>query len=576
MVRCLCTSLSPELDGLTEHCISSESDVVARESQLALENKINALIEGNTETQRRIERVEELLNQLIDSGANSFVRGCLSTASKAQNMAENDSLTIRRSVDLQAEPSLCLPSPCIRTAEDVLSIAGESSSTTDGASYTRLASMPSVILQGTANSSSGSSNDASLRLEFEATLETTGVYRRVNRPFDSFSILSADDRSVARTVMTSYTLADDASILSAFPIMNRKDLQYPEFYPNETTGDRKQSQGLLSVVAARGVSTSATGNSALAGISLKNFRFPPNCGERVMGRWNESVHRIWRPSEFRFEVKFSVPIIFMTYPNNKKGPIAGEQVYCLDGSEASLENTWTELQGQGRNPMYTKNAALDNARASWVTLLSALQTMQRRSHEWEVSFCGGEPCTLDNPPVLRRVKQQYTLVAALQRKRTSWDAIPPGIRRPYATTTMCHVVEMLAVSGVHWLEFDRKNDRYLAEGNGYIVRGDRVSDLGIMFEFQIYKKNRFEENSIVPVREVKEFCFGFVPTIYRYPSCVDSRRWSFPDALLEDLCVVRLSSKAEIAQTLVMIGCCNQTFPSTRQGEHCPALSRPN
>ena len=159
--------------------------------------------------------------------------------------------------------------------------------------------------------------------------------------------------------------------------------------------------------------------------------------------------------------------------------------------------------------------------------------------------------------VLRRVEASYTLTAAVQRKKRSWDTMPAGVRRPYATTTMCHMVEMAAILGVYWSEFDRTHDRYRAEGNGFIITGEKVPDLGIMFSFQVYGKNRFEENRIIPIDEVKELCFGFVPTLYRETS--DNRRLAYPNDEPRDLSALQLSSRPEIAETLVLIGCNTNT-----------------
>jgi hypothetical protein len=115
------------------------------------------------------------------------------------------------------------------------------------------------------------------------------------------------------------------------------------------------------------------------------------------------------------------------------------------------------------------------------------------------------------------------------------------------------MVEMLALLGVYWLEFDRTHDRYRGEGNGYVITGEKVSDLGVMFTFQVYGKSRFADNRVIPVDEVKELCFGFVPTLYRATS--DARRLKFPNDEPRDLSVLQLASRDEFAETLVLIGC---------------------
>ena len=299
-----------------------------------------------------------------------------------------------------------------------------------------------------------------------------------------------------------------------------------------------------------------------------------NCNEKVMGKWHCSTKRVLRPTEFRFEVQFDAPVIFLCPPTNINGPIKGQTIYFLDGSEQSLRDSWTDVQKDRRAEEQSRTDderihTADNEKASWVTLLSALQRMEHDSRAWQsgVYEKPPQPPKLDSGSVLtpediagilKRVEGQYTLTAAVQRKRRSWDTMPAGVKRPYATSTMCHMVEMLAILGIYWVEFDRTHDRYRAEGNGYMMTGEKVQDLGVMFTFQVSGQNRFKENRVIPVDEVKELCFGFVPTLYRKTS--DSRRLAAsPNDEPMDLITLKLSSRADIAETLVLIGCNTNT-----------------
>jgi hypothetical protein len=298
-----------------------------------------------------------------------------------------------------------------------------------------------------------------------------------------------------------------------------------------------------------------------------------NLNAKVMGKWHQSKKRILRPTEFRFEVQYDAPVIFLCPPTNRNGPVQNDPIRFLRGTDASLRDTWSELQVDKREEEQRKTDkerihTADNERASWVTLLSALQRMENESRKWQRDMYDKphRPPKRDSDPaldskeiedLLERVELQYTLTAAVQRKRRTWDTMPTGVKRPYATTTMCHLVEMLAVLGIYWIEFDRTHDRYRAEGNGYMVTGEKISDLGIMFTFQVYGKNRFMENRVIPIDEVKELCFGFVPTLYRETS--DNRRLVFPNDEPRDLSALQLSSRAEIAETLVLIGCNTNT-----------------
>ncbi|GJC79944.1 hypothetical protein ColLi_02782 [Colletotrichum liriopes] len=305
-----------------------------------------------------------------------------------------------------------------------------------------------------------------------------------------------------------------------------------------------------------------------------------SCGSKVIGKWSESKKRILKFTEFRFEVQFETPVIFLCPPTNDKGPVKGQPIIFIDGSEASLQNSRSELPDQDAKNKNVSAKELvkqsvhtaDNERASWVTLLSALQKMETESREWQKEQYKEK--VFKSPPkahkgafqvekqedieaVLREVSQKYTLTIAIQKKLRSWDTMPTNVKKPYATTTWCHVVEMLAMLGVYWIEFNRTSDRYRAEGNGYTVTGEKVSDLGIMFTFQVYGRSRFQGNRVIPVDETKEFCFGFVPTIYRSTS--DSRRLQFPNDEPRDLSTLNFASNHEIAETLVLIGCNTNT-----------------
>ncbi|OLN95212.1 hypothetical protein CCHL11_10298 [Colletotrichum chlorophyti] len=300
-----------------------------------------------------------------------------------------------------------------------------------------------------------------------------------------------------------------------------------------------------------------------------------SCGSKVMGKWSESKKRILKFTEFRFEVQFETPVIFLCPPSNKKGPVKGQPIIFIDGTETSLKDSWTDLQDPNDNvsdKQIAKQAVhtADNERASWVALLSALQKMEFESRKWQRKQYD-DKIEKQGPPkgsvtlvettevdrVITDVSNKYTLTVAIQKKRRSWDTMPSNVKKPYATTTWCHMVEMLAMLGVYWIEFDRTNDRYRGEGNGYTVTGEKVSDLGIMFTFLVYGSSRFEGNRVIPVDETKELCFGFVPTIYRANS--DNRRLKFPNDEPRDLSTLNFASNREVAETLVLIGCNKNT-----------------
>lgn len=283
-----------------------------------------------------------------------------------------------------------------------------------------------------------------------------------------------------------------------------------------------------------------------------------NCGESVMGNWHKSKKRIFRPTELRFEVQFETPVIFVSFPANENGPVRDAPMYYIDGTETSFTDTraltpkeekdWTTGMRSAR--VHTA----DNERATWVTLLSELQAMEDQSKKWQQERYGKSPPGANTKQASFK---DHSLAVAVQAKTRSWDTMPSSVRKPFATTTVCHMLEIAAMMGIYWKEFDRSKDRYRAEGNGYMLTGTHVPDLGTMFTFQICGKRRFEENRVIPVDEVKEMCCGFVPTIFRKNK--DMSRLDFPNEDPLDMSVLHMGSDDDIAETLVLMGCNTNT-----------------
>lgn len=300
-----------------------------------------------------------------------------------------------------------------------------------------------------------------------------------------------------------------------------------------------------------------------------------NCGESVMGKWAENTNRLFRLKELRFEVQFEAPVIFVSPPTNKNGPVKNVAIHYVDGSEDSLKAT-RSLPAKEEEALRRENKVhtADNERATWVTLLSALHFMERASWEWrqehypstvagpepkvtatstatstdEPKSAGTSPSPSPNPHLV-----DHTLAIAVQVKQRSWDSMPAVVKKPYATTTICHMLEIAAMLGIYWKEFDRSKDRYRAEGNGYLLTGTQITDLGLMFTFQVSGGSRFQENRVIPVDEVKELCCGMVSTFFRADQ--DTRRLGVLNEDPRDLGILHLGSMNELAETMVLIDC---------------------
>lgn len=293
-----------------------------------------------------------------------------------------------------------------------------------------------------------------------------------------------------------------------------------------------------------------------------------NCGESVMGKWHESKQRKFRPAELRFEVLFETPVFFVCPRSNDKGPIPDTPIHFVDGTPKSLDETRALLAKEEAATLRQKVVGkaihtADNERASWVTMLSHLQTMEKESYEWQQTHSKtGSP---HSQPLAG--SEQHTLVVALQAKRRSWDTMPSGVKKPYATTTMCHLLEIAAMMGIYWKEFDRSRERYRAEGNGYLLSGVHVPELGPTFTLYLTGQSRFEENRVIPVDEVKELCCGYVSTLFHESNIKNRRRIEFPNGEANDLQFLQLGSIDEIAETMVSIECNTDTAKYFRSAD---------
>ncbi|KAF9878815.1 modin [Colletotrichum karsti] len=299
-----------------------------------------------------------------------------------------------------------------------------------------------------------------------------------------------------------------------------------------------------------------------------------SCTPNIMGDWAQFTHRIFKWYEFRFEVEFETPVIFVAPPTNKKGPL-GEHptktITYMVGTPESYKDTYTWDQdqfnqidknlraGDTRQAIHTA----DNERANWLGLLMAIQRMEKESRTWQYNeYFGHTPNWEEHEPCHPPSKStKHTLTVGVQRKKRSWDSMPDNMKKPYATTTISHLVEMAAMLGIYWKEFNRNEDRYRAQGNGFMIDGYDVDDLGVVFTFQKTGPTWFHENRVIPKNEVKELCFGYCPTIFRQK---EDDNFKYADEP-KDNGTLQLGSMSAIAETLVVLGCNTNTVKYFRK-----------
>ncbi|KAH8880991.1 hypothetical protein GQ53DRAFT_889219 [Thozetella sp. PMI_491] len=315
-----------------------------------------------------------------------------------------------------------------------------------------------------------------------------------------------------------------------------------------------------------------------------------SCSRDIIGGWAQWRHRRLRWSEFRFEVQFSVPIIFVARPENKLAPLdiaEGGAILHVDGTDDSLDNT--HIPKEMFEPKQANDSSkhnhlrglhtAKNEEATWLALLAAIQRMERESYSWqdqqlkEPRNTPGISTSVSKLDSANQSKATHarSLVVCMQRKPMSWDSMPDGVIKPYAITTISHLVEFTAMLGIYWKEFNLNEHRYRAQGNGFNLEGSYIESLGVTFTFQKTAPTWFMENRVVPSHDMKELCFGLAPTIFRRHD-----EELYADEPMGDG-TLRLGSMAEIADTLAVFGCNTTTVDyfrkaseSTRHGHIFP------
>ena len=201
---------------------------------------------------------------------------------------------------------------------------------------------------------------------------------------------------------------------------------------------------------------------------------------------------------------------------------------------------------------------------SWVPLLDALQGQEKASREWDKH---PEPGSTQAPG------SNHTICYLIQRKRRCWDFMPLNTTKPFATTTICHLVEIMSMLGLVWKFFDVSKSTLSAEGNGYMVKSEYVPGLGILTRFSSVSKAKHTENRIIPCNEIKRLCFGEVPSLF---DTIRETLQVSPGRL--ESCLKRLLPKLSQDHRNIIVGKTEGTprplmFPSKFVETHLPVTS---
>ncbi|KAK2017315.1 hypothetical protein LZ32DRAFT_576760 [Colletotrichum eremochloae] len=304
----------------------------------------------------------------------------------------------------------------------------------------------------------------------------------------------------------------------------------------------------------------------------------PNCNEVVMGGWSKGTKIRPKFKHLRLEVRFEAPVIFLAPPKNTKGPGDG-RMWSVEGTRESCKKNrldWDKLFQASGSKDIERVHTVDMELATWVYLLIAIETMEYFSKNWELKKIEDEGSQEYIPTYpMEPILPEPTLAVMIQAKERSFDTVP-AMKKPFATTTISHLIELAAILGIYWKVFDRDNNQYRAEGNGYSLTGSRIPDLGIQFVFEKTGHTAFEARRVIPTSEVKELCFGRVPTMFRQKINDDEDvEWQNPLKTSSGtgfrLEILQLGSPKEIAETLTQIGCNGSTtlyFTEGKKNEH--------
>lgn len=229
------------------------------------------------------------------------------------------------------------------------------------------------------------------------------------------------------------------------------------------------------------------------------------CQRSVMGRWADATQRRFKYRELRFEVVFHTPVLFLARPTNKRGPIPGREIYRIDGTADSYRDTLT-VPPKEENSYFVHTT--DDEKAGWVTLLESLQKAERESKAWDAKRGM-------TPRGEKHYQEEQSIYTFVQRKTRSWDFMPLDATRPFATTTLCHLIEMAGMLGIYWKTFDVTRGELTAEGNGYTFSSTQLRGLGLMVNFSIMGFSIFEAKRVIPNYTMKDYVFGSVPSILK-------------------------------------------------------------
>ena len=232
------------------------------------------------------------------------------------------------------------------------------------------------------------------------------------------------------------------------------------------------------------------------------------CQESVIGRYAKKTRRHWRWREFRFETKFTTPII-TTYPLQPVMIVTTSPTVSIEGPRRDVFNLTDTHQSKketlvDESPHEGQTGDLVN----WLSLLRNLHQVQGRV----ISALG--PNTM-----MMHIPMAYCLMTtpAIKFRERSWDFMPPDIVRPYASSTVGEMVVLAHRLGMEWIELRPGEGIMRAEGHGQSIISTTVRGFGILLQYSCDEglAKKAEAGAIkrltIPTEEADKLGFGIIP-----------------------------------------------------------------
>lgn len=235
------------------------------------------------------------------------------------------------------------------------------------------------------------------------------------------------------------------------------------------------------------------------------------CQPSVMGPWAKRTRMRWRWLQWRFEVLFTTPDIFLhTFAVDRHHERYGT---LPNGGE------WVSGSHESESRTMVASRFFSNPSDEMVCWLPFLASLHYHEREMERHDC--YRASYDG--LLRHGR--FRSGPALAMRERSWDFMSPDIVRPFAVTNISDIAILARRLGMVWKDFRPDDGILRAEGNGHMFTSTMARSIGIVLQYMQSgprvisggdEKNACEmalrKNSLyIPVGEADSMGFGILP-----------------------------------------------------------------